>query len=280
MGSIIFRHDGNMRLAAYFAFVFLVLGVVRPFTAHSDTVVLNSGETFNSPEVWEENGKVRFNMHGLVVSVNKDDVATVIRDGGRPGPPAAKPAPAMQAEAPPLVQPSSEPPVASPSPEPLSPPPAQPSASPVTHQSAPSKGRAVKGTGLAGFAWQMKPAAVAGLEKLKTDPEFGGVDQYYFPDQAPVFGDVMLDGLIFGFWRNELYSITAWVNGRPGYERLKAEVQTRYGQGQANHKGLERLVWQDQTSDRLLEFDTALNTGLFWMRSRRVDAHIKQLYPQ
>lgn len=271
-----------MRLTTYIAFLFLVLSTLHPYRAHGDKVVLNSGETFTSPEVWEENGKIRFNMQGLVVSVGKDEVAAIIRDGRPSAPPPEQrhSAPATQTPAPPLDQSQAQPQSADSPQIPQPSPTARQASSHGAQRSPIQKGKSVRGTGLAGIDWQMKAADIPGLVKLKTEPEFGGIDQYYFPGQDPVLGRALLDGLVYSFWHNKLYSITAWVDGRPGYERLKAEVQTRYGQGQANHNGLERLVWQDQTSDRLLEFDSTLNTGLFWMRSRQVDARLKQLYPQ
>ena len=50
--------------------------------------------------------------------------------------------------------------------------------------------------------------------------------------------------------------------------------------GQPSASGQERYVWEDSDTDRLLEFDKQLNTGIFWMRSRRLDVEIKRLYPE
>ena len=94
-------------------------------------------------------------------------------------------------------------------------------------------------------------------------------------------GDVLLDGLVFGFWRNRLYSIMMWVEGEPGYRRLQKVVFDRYGEGQKSKNSKEQYVWvKDKTTDRLLEFDEQRNIGIFWMRSRELDAHIKQIYPE
>jgi hypothetical protein len=283
IASFKFRHDGTMRLTTCIACLLLILSALRPLSARGDTVVLNSGETFDSAKVWQENGKIRFDLHGLVVSVDKDDVASIIRNDGSPSAPVVPQIlqPATQEPPTPPANPTPEQPRTADRPE--NPPPLHEPRSAAPHspeRSNHAKRTAVQGTGLAGISWQMKPSDIAGLAKVKTEPEFGGIDQYVRPDQALALGRAPLDGMVYGFWRNRLYSITAWVDGRPGYERLKAEVMTRYGEGQANRKGLERYVWRDQTTDRLLEFDGSLNSGLFWMRSRRVDAQIKEHYPQ
>ncbi len=143
---------------------------------------------------------------------------------------------------------------------------------------APTAQSTVSGTGLDGIQWQMRPADLQGIIKTSTEDLYGGIDQYQFAKNHPKFGRVALDGLLFGFWRNSLYSITCWIAGRPGYERLKAEVLDVYGTERQNRAGLERFIWRDPTSDRFLEFDDQLNTGIFWMRSRELDSRIKSRY--
>ena len=138
----------------------------------------------------------------------------------------------------------------------------------------------VRGIGLDGLAWQMKPNEISGITKLNTDPSYGGIDQYGWPAGNLTLGDVLLDGLVFGFWQNRLYSIMCWVDGHPGYTRLQQAVFDRYGPGHKNKNGLERYVWLDDTTHRMLEFDSKLNTGIFWMRSSSLDRQIKQLYPE
>lgn len=249
----------NSRL--YFIFIIIALVCAAAGTTCADVVVLTSGERFTSSKVWEENDKLFFDLQGLVVSVNMTDIATVIHgndDTGPPKPPAPPPA---------AVQ-SSNPEPASARPSILSGP-----------QSTPDKPKA-HGIGLNGLAWQMKPAEITGIKKLNTDPSFGGLDQYWWPAGNLTLGDVILDGLIFGFWRNQLYSIMVWVDGHPGYLRLQQAVFDRYGAGLKNKSGLERYVWLDDTTDRMLEFDPKLNTGIFWMRSRNLDRQIKLLYPE
>ena len=137
-----------------------------------------------------------------------------------------------------------------------------------------------KGIGFDGLAWQMKPHEIPGIKKLKTDPAYGGIDQYWRTDGNLSWGKTTLDGLIFGFWRDRLYSIMIWVNGKPAYGRLQQAAFQYYGQGHKNLQGLERYVWLDETTDRMLEFDPKSNTGIFWMRSRALDSQIKQLYPE
>jgi hypothetical protein len=265
------------------AMIWLMLSV-----AHAGEVVLTTGERFSSDKIWEEKGKIRFNMQGLVVSVDKADVASILRDDGAdPSPgdrnPTAHPPSKMQQQPDPAAHSATQPPRAAPSSsdrhvlEPA------PSAHLSHEKSGEESGnhQKISGIGFDGLTWHMHPSDLPGLSKIKTEAIYGGVDQYWQPDGPLSLGDALLDGLVFGFWKNRLYTITMWVDGRPGYERLKRSVFKRYGRGEKGKKSdLDRYVWvQDKTTDRLLEFDAKRNIGIFWMRSRDLDAHIKALYP-
>jgi hypothetical protein len=235
----------------------------------ADEVVLTSGERFTSSKVWEENGKLLFDLQGLIVSVSLADVATIIRssDTSTPSSEPMMPPPKNQTEVLP------QPPDQSPAEKPV--PPVMPKKSSGQDPSA-HKPKA-RGIGLDGLTWQMKPSEISGIARLESDPSNGDIDQYWWPAGNLTLGDVILDGLIFGFWQNRLYSIMFWVDGHPGYTRLQQAVFDRYGPGNKNENGLERYVWRDETTDRMLEFDPKLNTGLFWMRCRDLDRQFKLL---
>jgi hypothetical protein len=84
---------------------------------------------------------------------------------------------------------------------------------------------------------------------------------------------------VYGFWQNQLYSVMMWTKGRRGYERMKAEIFTRYSQGTRKKQDIERYIWLEDKTQRMLEFDSAIQTGLFIMRSSELDARIKERYP-
>jgi hypothetical protein len=248
-----------------------MISIVFPFARESaaDEVILTTGDRFTSSKVWEEDGKVLFDMQGLIVKVDKQDVAAVIRDPRVSDPSLALPgqsAPGGQGTAPSALNHQPEDKPAAP----------MKSADPASHHPKPK----VRGIGFDGLAWQMHPGEIAGIAKLGTDPSYGGIDQYWRPDSNLTLGDVLLDGLVFGFWQNRLYTIMVWVDGKPAYNRLQRTVFDRYGSGRKNEKGLERYIWIDDTTDRMLEFDEQRNTGIFWMRSRDLDLRVKQLYPE
>ncbi|MBI5550186.1 MAG: hypothetical protein HY911_01675 [Desulfobacterales bacterium] len=255
-------------------------------------IVMTSGERFTTDHIWSEGDKIRFSMQGLVVSVLKEDVASVVRGDGEPLPlatPAPPPAQTPPAPTPPAPTPPAPKPQPRVAPEASSPAPtrsprlpwsmdegARPQASPSP--SLPPR-RVVQGTGLAQATWGMPPGELQGLKKIKTDPLYGGIDQYWLPDQRLQFGEALLDGWLYNFWQDRLYSIIMWADGRIGYERLKGEIFAHYGQGVRRRPEVERFVWDDGLSQRMLEFDAKSQSGIFVMRSSEVDQQIKARYP-
>ena len=249
--------------------IWIAFPVVQKCVA--DEVILTTGEHFTSSKVWEENGKILFDMQGLIVNVNKNDVAAVVR-----GTRQAEPSTTLPEKPAAVGQQSSSSPATDPS---AGKKPEIPGTSTDSINRAHPRNPKIQGIGLDGLAWQMHPEDMTGIAKLGTDPAYGGIDQYWRPGGNLTFGDVMLDGLILGFWRNQLYSIMIWVEGKPAYTRLQRTVFDRYGSGHKNEKGMERYIWMDDATDRMLEFDQQRNTGIFWMRSRVLDTQVKQLYP-
>jgi hypothetical protein len=256
-----------------------LLFILSPAATMADEIIMTTGETFSSPKIWEEDGKIRFNMHGLIVSVEKSEVAQIIRNQQSPQPTRKPTQPRNQASVVPLPPQNPDPTIHT---KPLTSKPAH-SARPAISSHRKNEDRAMKasmavGIGLEGMSWHLEPSDLPGLKKLETDPMYGGIDQYYRENETMTLGPADLDGKIYGFWRNRLYMITMWVEGPAAYKRLRKAVFGRYGRGTQNNDGLERYIWADPTTDRMLEFDEQLNSGLFWMRSHALDDKIKQLY--
>ena len=246
------------------------IGAIGTATVHADVVVLKTGERFSSTKVWEEQGKIHFDLQGLAVTVDQSEIAEVIRAGAPASP--SEPS-SISTKTHTLADPNGIDPTPSGSSE---------TSARSTMAEGPETGAKskVRGIGLDGIAWQMRPSEIRGIEKFGTDPAYGGIDEYTRPHSHLTFGDVLLDGLVFGFWREHLYSIMIWVDGKSGYERLRQVVFERYGHGTKSEKKLERFIWLDEATDRMLEFDSKLNTGIFWMRSRDLDQQVKKLFPE
>jgi hypothetical protein len=261
-------------------FILLWVALASSPSGWADEIIMTSGERFTTDRTWLEGDKIRFNMQGLLVSVHKDDVASIVRGNGTPQPLATPAPPPEPPPAPPIAQPGASP--EAPAPIPTRSPQLPWSAEDGQRKAStpsPAPRRMVQGTGLAQATWGMPPDKLPGLEKIKTEPLFGGVDQYWLPGQRLQFGEALLDGWVYNFWQDQLYSIIMWAEGRIGYERMKHEIFARYGKGLQRQPDVERFVWDDGPSQRMLEFDAKSRSGLFVMRSSEVDQQIKSRYP-
>ncbi len=259
---------------------------VMPVVADDVIVVMTTGERFATSEVWEEDGKIRFNMQGLMVSVKNEEVAGIIRNqiSGYSGTQPRHSAPTSTADdvkkvplpSSPRTVPGQHPTRAQ---NPYKPLHADGHKVPDASRTSSRKYRASEEIGLDGLVWRMPSEQITGLVKVETDEAFGGIDQHWRPDQPMTFNDVDLTGLVYGFWNNQLYSVMMWADGRIGYDRLRNAVFARYGPGRQNNPNVERYVWAGEETQRMLELDIKRNTGIFIMRAGRLHAHIKQLYP-
>jgi hypothetical protein len=274
----------------------------------AEWIILTSGEKFQTDHSWQEEGRIKFRLNGLVVSVPEGDVARVIKPGSKNGAPAvgdkaSQPPPAaprMTASAPQTLRdqrrerlqnalrlPPPQAGRASDTPRPTTlkqarthptipdstaePPAMAPSAEPAP--------RSTQGV-FRDLAWGMRPSSMPGLLLSQTNPAYGGVDEFFYPEEELKLGEALLNGIVYGFWQNRLYTITIWTDGRPRYEKLRKWVLDTYGPGHQRSQAVERRIWFGDGSDRMLEFDEALNTGIFWMRSHKLHARIEQLQSQ
>lgn len=271
-----------MRIHTSIRMSLLFLALISISIGHADELVLKSGERFSSDRIWEENGKIRFNMHGLLVSVAKEEVVSIVRekdvlDRGKGTVTAFRPKPtsieendasfripdsAVNVENRELDRYNGRRPLIE-----------------RNHRTFSRKNQPELGTGLENISWRMKPAAIQGLEKIKTDLIFGGIDQYWRPEHPLSISGAPLDGLVYGFWEDQLYSIVMWADGSIGFHRLRDALFTKYGPGTQNRVGVERYVWLEKETQRMLEYDTDLNTAIFVMRSAELDHHLKKKYP-
>ena len=287
--------------------VTLALDAASAAGLRAEWVILTSGEKFQTDRSWEEEGRRKFRLNGLLVSVPESDVARIVPAGStaaepQVGKPANPPAPAsgkLAATAPSTVRPNRKerlkgalrlpppktaaavtPPAEAPTDRRQRPPGPQPTAAAPEGRQPQPPAPARKSAVFREYAWGMRPSSMPGLLLSQTNPAYGGVDEFYFPDEHLELGAAPLSGIVYGFWQNRLYTITIWTDGRPSYEKLRQWVIDTYGPGHQRKQDVERRVWYGDGSDRLLEFDETLNTGIFWMRSHQLHTRIAQLHTQ
>ncbi|NNF98856.1 MAG: hypothetical protein HKM93_05720 [Desulfobacteraceae bacterium] len=259
-------------------------------TTGADTVILKSGDKFTTKKAWEENGKIKFYMQGLVVSVPQKDVRQIVSDtpgntqikDDPPVEPRVTPAASQQNTAPEKSGAGSQPLIADRTSATKVPPPASTKkpAEPQQRNSPRDPGAGKNDRiDFGGLQWGVPVDSIKGLTKRRTVDIYGGIDEYYRPDDPLTLGNTSLDGVMLGFWRNRLYTITLWTDGYSQFNRLKTEAFKRYGKAIQNNPEKDKFLWYGETTDKLLEFDEKSKAGILWMRSRLLDKQRREIYP-
>ncbi|WP_319521611.1 hypothetical protein [uncultured Desulfosarcina sp.] len=239
--------------------IFSILIAVGVGPVDADTVILKSGEMFQTSKAWEENGVVSYYRDGRVVRVDAQAVERLIhsRTPAEPAPPPPKP----------LAPPSMPEPSA---PADIGVPDRLPGPPESTGDNA----------GYMGLKWGQPPSQIDGLEFIQTDPAYGGVRQYSRPKADKRFVRAQVDNIVFGFWKNQLYIILIEVSNYMDFLDLKAEAFRRYGETDPVAGQPDKFRWRGGGTDRQLDYDHQSDTGYLWMRSQKLHAKVKEQYPE
>ena len=221
----------------------------------ADMVILRSGEMFQTPRAWKENGIVNYYKDGRVVRVDAKEVDRLIQ------------LPAPVEDKPPSVQR----PAADPAPSSDFPTAGLPPSSPVPTGDD---------SGHLGLKWGQPLSQFEGLALVGTDPAYGGVQQYSQAQQKSRFGRASVDNIFYGFWQGRLYTILVETSNYLDFMDLKAEAFRRYGEGRQDGDREETYRWSGQGSDRLLSYDYNADTGYLWMRSQALHQKVDARYPE
>lgn len=232
-----------------------LLLVMLAGAAVADTVILKSGEMFQTRKAWRENGVVNYYRNGQVVRVDADDVERLIH-----APAAAE----SQA-------PSAQPPAAASR---------LPSVGGSAQEMPPDPPPTGADAGYLGLKWGLSPSQIDGLVFVETDPAYGGVKQYTRQLQPKRFGRARVDNIFYGFWRERLYIVLVEVSSFLDFMGLKAEAFRRFGPGTPQSDRMETYRWRKEGADRQLAFDHASDSGYLWMRSQSLHRKVEALYPE
>ena len=123
--------------------------------------------------------------------------------------------------------------------------------------------------------WGSKLSDINGMVKIETDTGLAGVEQYFRADDVLQVGEAELDKIIYSFWREKLYTVTIWTQSYSNYKALRNEVFKQFGKGSRRDESLERYIWLDKLTDRMLEYVKEGEHGMLWMRSRNLDRRLK-----
>ncbi len=238
------NHETMIKLGSIYLLLILSLSLsISPPMCSADQVILKTGEKFNTRQRREKDGTIQLFSNGSLISVEKKTVEKIIEDNNA-------------------------------------------DKKDMNNHTAQKKGQRTPfgasgygNTGLGNFTWGMHPTKIKGLEKIGTDPAYGGVDQYIKTDDITRYGRANLTRIVYEFWKNRLYTITIRADGFTAYKKLKKEAFRLFGNGEMIHGDTEKFIWHTGMTHRLLQYNFNTDTSLLWFRSRDLDTEVKRLYP-
>jgi len=129
--------------------------------------------------------------------------------------------------------------------------------------------------GFRSLTWGSELSDIAGMAETETDTGLAGVVEYIRPNDVLQIGEAELTNIIYSFWHDQLYTVTIWTQNYSNYEALRSAVFERFGEGSRRNEAIERYIWPDKLTDRMLEYIKEGEHGMLWMRSRDLDRKLK-----
>jgi len=228
------------------ATVFLFLCFIPPTTL-ADTVFLKNGNTLKVEKAWQENDEVWFIFSDIKASIPQSKVIRIEIDELQPAdnmPPNSIKETAGTPTDPQQLAPQKKP--------------------LFLHKD-----------GLADMRLGSRLADASGLEIKQTDSGLKDVIEYVRPGDSLILGDAVLRSVIYAFWRDRLYTVSIWTQGRENYNALRDSVFNYFGKGARIDGTSERYLWSDSNTDVMLEYTNDDQYGLLWMRAKELDRKLK-----
>jgi hypothetical protein len=119
--------------------------------------------------------------------------------------------------------------------------------------------------------WGTEISALKGLQKIKTAEGPDDITEYLRTKKDLKLGEIALKSIQYSFWRDRLYMVTLWTQGRSNYTALRNEVFRHFGQGRRDDHSLERYLWPDTPNDMMLQYSKDSLQGMLWLRSSDID---------
>ena len=132
-----------------------------------------------------------------------------------------------------------------------------------------------KQNGFRDLNWGVNLVTLKDFVELKSDTGLEEVKEYVRENDTLKLGDAELKSIVYSFWRDQFYTVTVWTEGKTNYISLRNELFKQFGTGQRNDPSLERYLWSDASTDRMLKFMKDTQTGMLWMRSKKIDRRYK-----
>ena len=256
-----------MNLRLNFTIAIIALLFFFPIPTSADTVILKTGETIETSEVWEQGDKIFFYLFGQVLSIHQKDVQQIKRTKLDRNKSSQKPKKKetflslKNNESSRKDQTLNEDKQKS-----------LRTGSPIAYNKVT---KSINLNGFLHFRWEDNISSFEGLEKINTEADLDGIMEYFRPKDVLRLGKAKLKSIVYSFWHDKLYAVTIWTQSHFNYFALREEVFNQFGKGRKSDKHHERYIWSEGQTDRMLEYIKSGEYGLLWLRSKKMYRRFK-----
>ncbi len=124
--------------------------------------------------------------------------------------------------------------------------------------------------GFRGIKWGQDISTIEGLVLVVTDLSHSGIDVYAREGDELKIGAAELDGIYYGFWQDKVCNVQIYINGDVNFERVKAVVFEKFGEGFQSNEYTESYTWLGEKVSMLLDYNESSEEGLFCMWSQEM----------
>lgn len=121
--------------------------------------------------------------------------------------------------------------------------------------------------GFGDMKWGTRLETLTGMTKFGTDPGLGGIEKYSKNSDVLRTDGANVSKILYGFWRQQLLSVSIEASGTSGCAALLKASIDRYGPGYKTKKS-ERYRWNGPLTEIL--YDKTGNHCVLLMQSNKV----------
>lgn len=125
-------------------------------------------------------------------------------------------------------------------------------------------------TGFRDVSWGMNKSQIADIQYHHTDPSYGGIELYTRKNDNLTIGSAKIDKIFYGFWNDQLSSVSIFVKNYDNWAGLKNAAFEKYGRGSQSNRFIERYFWTGEMTTIMLDYNEISKVGNLWLSSKEI----------
>ena len=121
-----------------------------------------------------------------------------------------------------------------------------------------------------GILWGAGVKKVSGLNRVRSDPSFGGIELYTRKSDTMRLGGAQLDTIEYGFWQGRFSNVIIRSAGFTNWLNLRDATFARFGAGYKPSEYSETYWWFGETTVAKLDYHEVPEVGFLYLYSKQI----------